>query len=124
MKEVLLQRRYPENIIDRGIEKARKIRRTVALLKVRKKILQKRPIFAVKYDHIDHITIYTKSARKTLEGRAMVAQDKYLAEVFVEPPLTAYRRQNIFRDMLIKSKVWKNLHCLSICNGKEEHKDR
>ena len=37
--------------------------------------------------------------------RAMIAQDKYLSEVFVEPPLTAYRRQNNLRDMLIKSKV-------------------
>ena len=37
--------------------------------------------------------------------RAKVAQDNYLAEVFVEPPLTAYRRQYNLRDMLIKSKV-------------------
>ena len=35
----------------------------------------------------------------------MITQNKYLAEVFVEPPLTAYRRQNNLRDMLIKSKV-------------------
>ena len=32
-------------------------------------------------------------------------QGSSLAEVFVEPPLTAYRRQNNLRDMLIKSKV-------------------
>ena len=35
----------------------------------------------------------------------MVAQDKHLEEVFEQPPLTAYRRQNNLRDMLIKSKV-------------------
>ena len=35
----------------------------------------------------------------------MVAQDKYLGEVFKEPPLTAFRRQNNLRDMLVKSKV-------------------
>ena len=35
----------------------------------------------------------------------MVCQDQYLADVFKQPPLTAYRRQTNLRDLLIKSKV-------------------
>ena len=35
----------------------------------------------------------------------MVSQDNYLAEVFPQPPLTAFRRQNNLRDYLIRAKV-------------------
>ena len=35
----------------------------------------------------------------------MVSQDQYIAEVFKQPPLTAFRQQNNLRDLLIKSKV-------------------
>ena len=35
----------------------------------------------------------------------MGVQDSYLKDVFEEPPLTAFRRQNNLRDMLVKSKV-------------------
>ena len=35
----------------------------------------------------------------------MVHQNKYLSEVFNQPPLTAYKRQKNLRDLLIKSKV-------------------
>ena len=34
-----------------------------------------------------------------------MGQNKYLREVFEQPPLTAFRRQNNLRDMLIKSRV-------------------
>ena len=37
--------------------------------------------------------------------RSMTAQDCHLKEVFSEPPMTAYRRQNNLRDILIKAKV-------------------
>ena len=36
LKELLLARKYPENLVDRSIEKARKIPRKIALLKVKK----------------------------------------------------------------------------------------
>ena len=35
----------------------------------------------------------------------MIAQDQYLEEVFPEPPLTAFRRQNNIRSILIRAKV-------------------
>ena len=35
----------------------------------------------------------------------MTSQDKHLASVFEEPPLTAFRRQDNLRKLLIKAKV-------------------
>ena len=35
----------------------------------------------------------------------MGVQDSYLKDVFDKPPLTAFRRQNNLRDILVKSKV-------------------
>ena len=37
--------------------------------------------------------------------RSMVGQDPYLSEVFVQPPLIAYRRQRNIRDHLIRAKL-------------------
>ena len=48
LKQLLLARNYPENLVDRSIEKARKVPRKVALMKVKKKLTEKRPIFALK----------------------------------------------------------------------------
>ena len=50
LKSVLLERKYPEELINRGIEKARKIPRKIALLKVKKKVTKNPPIFATKFD--------------------------------------------------------------------------
>ena len=35
----------------------------------------------------------------------MKSQDKYLAECFTQPPMTAFRRQTNIRDLLIKSRI-------------------
>ena len=35
----------------------------------------------------------------------MTSQDQYLAEVFPQPPLTAFRRQTTIRNLVIKAKV-------------------
>ena len=50
LKELLLARYYPESLIDRSMDKARKIPRKIALLKVIKKTTENRPIFISKYD--------------------------------------------------------------------------
>ena len=34
-----------------------------------------------------------------------MTNDKYLAEVFEQPPLTAFRRRKNLRDLLVKSKI-------------------
>ena len=75
--------------------------RLKALLKVRKKTAQNGPVFSVKFDprlpNIPQI--------QAKHWRSMTGENSYLKEVFKEPPLTAFRRQNNLRDMLIKSKV-------------------
>ena len=61
----------------------------------------KRPVFALTYDprlpNIPNIP--------AKHWRSMVVQDAYLSEVFIQPPLTAFRRQKNLRDHLIRAKV-------------------
>ena len=45
LKTVLLGRGYPEELVKRGIEKGKKIPIIKALLKVKKKTAQNRPVF-------------------------------------------------------------------------------
>jgi hypothetical protein len=101
LKELLLARNYPESLIDRSIAKAIKIPRKIALLKVKQKIKQKRPIFALQYD--PRLPALQPIIAK--HWRSMKIKDKYLKECFPEPPLTAFRRQPNLRNLLIKSKV-------------------
>ena len=101
LKYLLLARNYPESLIDRSMEKAKKFPRKIALLNVRKKTTENRPIFISKYDLI------MPSIQRILEKhwRAMNAQDKYQRNGFTKPPMTAYRRQSNLRNRLIKSKL-------------------
>ena len=100
LKTFLLARNYPEKLLDSSINRARKIPRKVALLKVRKKEEDiKRPVFAVKYDP----RLPSIEALQAKHWRSMIGQNKYLNEVFEKPPLTAYRRQRNLRDILIKA---------------------
>ena len=101
LKTILLQRGYPEQLVDRGINRAKKIPRKIALLKVRKKEKQNRPIFANRYD--PRLPSIQKIQSK--HWRSMIHKNKYLSEVFKQPPLTAFKRQKKLRDLLIKSKV-------------------
>ena len=98
---MLTARGYPEQLIQRGIDRARKIPRKIALLKVKTNITQNLPVFALKYD--PRLPAIQKMQAK--HWRSMVVQNQYLAEVFKQTPLTAFRRQRNLRDLLIKSKV-------------------
>ena len=101
LKELLLAREYPESLINRGIEKARKVPRMVALLKVKKKERDNQTIFALKFD--PRIPSIQQISSK--HWRSMTMQNKYLKECFPKPPLIAYRRQANLRNFLIKSKL-------------------
>ena len=98
LKELLMARKYPESLVDRAIQKARKIPRKVALHKVRKKSIENRPIFSLKYD--PRLPPIQPIIAK--HYRTMVSEDKYLKKCFSKPPLTAFRRQNNIRNYLIK----------------------
>jgi hypothetical protein len=104
LKGLLLERGYKQKVIESAFDRARSIPREAALRKVNKKKSTDRPVFAVTYDpRLPSIT----SAQAHHWG-AMVAQDPYLAEVFPQPPLTAFKRQKNVRDHLIRAQVAKS----------------
>ena len=90
LKFMLLERNYPERLINSAVDRARKITRKAALRKTVKEKQKgsKNPVFVVKfYPRLPSIpTIGAK------HWRSMVAQDQYLAKCFPEPPLAAYGR--------------------------------
>jgi hypothetical protein len=101
MKQRLLSRGYSGRPIDAAITKAKKIPRKIALKRAQKKDQSKRPIFAVKFDpRLPSIPSITAK-----HWRSMTSQDQYLAEVFPQPPLTAFRSQTTIRNLVIKAKV-------------------
>ena len=73
----------------------------MALTKVTKKITEKGPIFALKYDprmpSVPQILVK--------HWRAIVSQNTYSKECFEKPPLTPFRRQPNIRNLLVKSKI-------------------
>lgn len=98
---MLLDRSYPERLIDSTIDRARKIHRHIALRKSKKKNSTKRPIFATKYDpRLPNI-----ASIGAKHWRSMVSQNNYLAECFTAPPLIAFKRQRKIRESLIRAKV-------------------
>ena len=101
LKVLLLERGYPHHVIDPSINRALKIPRTQALIKVNKSETDKRPVFAVKYDP----RLPPIGPIMNKHWRAMVCQDEYLREVFKSPPLTAFKRQKNIKDNLIRAKV-------------------
>jgi hypothetical protein len=101
MKDFLLSRDYPEQIIDSAIERAVIIPREVALKKKTKLTKPKRPVFALRYD--PRLPAITSIQAK--HWRAMKSQDQYLAQVFPQPPLTGFKRQKNLREYLIRAKI-------------------
>ena len=102
MKIALLERGYNEQIINAAIEKAKLIPRERALKRSKKKSnASKKPILATKYD--PRLPALPKTIAK--HWRSMKSQDEYLAQVFKEPPLTAFKKQKNLRDLLIRAKV-------------------
>ena len=101
LKQLLLQRGYSENIVDPAICKAKAVPRKRALLKRNNKQNLNRPVFAVKYDP----RLPAIQSIQAKHWRAMTSHDQYLASVFPDPPLTAFRRQSNLRNLLIRAKV-------------------
>ena len=101
LKEMLLEREYSERMVYSAICRARAVPREQAIRKVATNIPTKRPIFVVTYD--PRLPNITKIQQK--HHRAMTSQDPYLAEVFPQHPLTAYRRQRNIKDIVIKARL-------------------
>ena len=91
LEHCILAREYPRNLVKAALDKARKVPRDRALVEVKKQNQTQRSVLAVTFD--PRLPAISSSMAK--HWRAMVGQDSHLKEVFTEPPLTAYRRQQI-----------------------------
>ena len=101
LKERLISRQYPEQIVESAIQKARSVKREHALKKQKKKKQTNRPVLALPFD--PRLPAIPSTIAK--HWRTMGSQDSYLREVFQEPPLTAFRRQKNLRSHIIRAKV-------------------
>ena len=87
-------------MIDAAIQKARKIPRPEALKKVVKVKDSQRPVFVIAFDpRLPSISQIVSRHWRTMR------QDPYLAQVFPQPPLIAYKRPENLRDKLLRAKV-------------------
>ena len=114
LKSLLSSRDYPVRLIDSALAKARAVPREKALRRVirKKQSDKKRPIFAVRFD--PRLPSITNMQAK--HWRSMT-NDQYMAEVFPQPPLTAFRRQKNLKDLLIRAKVPGDRRPLRFQNG-------
>ena len=103
MKLRLEQRGYPEQLLENAIRKAKRVPRSAALKKVKTCKTEKRPVFVTTYDP----RLPPVSTIQAKHWRSMVSRNKYLAQVFPSPPLTAYRRQPNLKSHLIRATVAK-----------------
>ena len=100
LKNMLMEREYPESMVDNALRKAKAIHRSTALKKVVAHKQTKRPIFATLYD-----PRLPNLQKIQLKHWRSMTQDPYLKEVFPEPPLVAFRRQKNIKDFLVRAKV-------------------
>ena len=101
LTDLLLERGYNKEMVESALEKARAIPRNKALKRARKPNQTQRPVLAVPYDpRLPAIT-----SIQARHWRTMTSQDSYLKEVFKEPPLTAYRKQQNIRGHIIRAKI-------------------
>jgi hypothetical protein len=82
LRDRLLVRNYPRELVEAALDKAKSISRKRALKKVTNKKKNERPVLAVSYD--PRLPSLQSSIAK--HWRSMT-QDSYLKEVFKEPPL-------------------------------------
>ena len=102
LKNLLLDRNYPEGLINSAITKARSIPRAVAIRRVaREPTEQRRPVFVLSWDP----RLPSVSALTQKHWRSMTSQNQLMKETFPEPPLIAYKRQKNLSDFLIRAKI-------------------
>ena len=99
---MLLKREYREGMIDAAIKRAIQIPRELAVQdKGPNNKSDERPVFVVSFDpRLPNI-----SAIQNKHWRTMVSMDAYMAEVFPEPPLTAFKRPKNIKEYLVRAKV-------------------
>ena len=100
LRGLLLSREYKGGAIDTAIQRARKIPRSEALKKVVREQDTQRPVFVISYD--PRLPSISKIVSRHWRS---IKQDPYLAEVFPQPPLVAYKRPANIKDKLVRAKV-------------------
>ena len=98
---MLSDREYTPKMVEAVIAKAHAVPWEVALREVPRQVSTPRPVFVVRYDpRLPKIpTIVNK------HWRSMVSQDSYLKEVFEEPPLVAYTKNQNLKELLVRAKI-------------------
>ena len=102
LKALLVNRKYPENIINAAISKARLIPRLEALKSQKPpQPTNRRPIFVVQYDpRLPDVTDITHK-----QYNVMIKHNQYMKDVFPEPPLIANKRNKNIKDLLVRAKL-------------------
>ena len=101
MKQFLLEREYRPGMVDAAISRARAIPRAKALRHVVTHQQTRRPICVVTHDP----RLPDIKAIQLKHWTRMKQASPYLAEVFPEPPLVAFKRQKNIKDYIIRAKV-------------------
>ena len=105
LKELFKDRKYPENIINAAINKARTIPRLEALkLKKPPQATNRRPVFVVQYD--PRLPNISEIIHK--QYKVMIHHNQHMKNVFPEPPLVANKKNKNIKDYLVRAKLPKS----------------
>ena len=103
LKEMLLEKEYPEGMVNSAIHRAKTITMSQALKPVVAHNETRGPAFVTFFDpglpNIQSIQLK--------QWRSMTNVNPYLQEVFPQPLLVSYKRQKNLKDKLVKAKVAK-----------------
>ena len=111
LKKMLLDRYYKSSMIDSSIGRPRQILRDKALQRVAKPKHNKRPVHAVTWDP----RLPNLPQVQGKHWRSMTLLSPYMREVFPEPALVAYKRQQNISDFVITAKVPPGQSSFYIC---------
>ena len=100
LRDLLCERNYSLSVINSAILRAKKISRIQALCNVAPSNSNLRPVYVITYDpRLPNIQSIVNK-----HWRSMKTVDPYLATIFPEPPLIAFKRQRNIKDFIIQSK--------------------
>ena len=101
LRDVLYERHCSLLVINSAILRAKKISRNQALCNVDPSKSNVRPVYVITYDpRLPNIQSIVNK-----HWRSMKTVDPYLATVFPEPPLTAFKTLRNIKNFIIQSKV-------------------
>ena len=104
LRQLLIDRNYSQSTINSAINRAKTISRSEALRYAATPRVNTRPVYVATYDpRLPNVQSIVQK-----HWRSMTSVDPYLAQVFPEPPLMAFKRQRNLKDFLVRAKVQAN----------------